>query len=172
MAAARSMGGDRRAGFGLRQRSFGRIKCGMGPLHYLPLAAVVISTISLGVSALAFRYARMKHLAAYPYVEARRGNREVKHAVHWSLLGPEAADWSVVKVSGGRFYQVRTTLDGHGGEVHKPDTAAPLAAKLLRPDSPIMTERHDKPMTIRFHLRSKANAAIQVVREVQVPARP
>lgn len=144
----------------------------MSALQYLPVVGIVVSSVSLGVSALAFRYARMKHLAAYPYVEVRRNNSTGKHDVYWKLHGPDAADWFVVKVTGGRFYHTvpSAALDGAG--LYDVDIAAGVVTTLERPTSPITTEAHDQPMTIRFHLRSKANAAMRVTRKVDVPAFP
>lgn len=144
----------------------------MSVLQYLPVAGIVVSSISLGVSALAFRYARMKHLAAYPYVEVRRNNSTGKHDVYWKLHGPDAADWFVVKVTGGRFHKTTERVDSYGGVVHDIDAEVGVVTALHRPAVPIMTERHDQPMTIRFHLRSKANSAMRVTRKVEVPAFP
>lgn len=142
----------------------------MSALQYLPVVGIVLSSISLGVSALAFRYARMKHLAAYPYVEVRRNNSTEKRSVYWTLHGPDAPDWFVVKVTGERFYHSSESNDLYGAGIYEPDTVIGVVTKLERPASPIMTKRHDQPMIIRFHLRSKANAAMRVTRKVEVPA--
>lgn len=144
----------------------------MSVLQYLPVVGIVVSSVSLCVSALAFRYARMKHLAAYPYVETARATSTSKQSVYWTLCGPDAADWFVVKVTGGRFYHSKESSDLDGAGIFEPDAMIGVVTTLERPVSPIMTEHHQKPMTIRFHLRSKANAAMRVTRKIDVPAFP
>jgi hypothetical protein len=63
----------------------------------LPL---IVSLLSLAISAAAFRYARMRHFAEYPYIEARRNNSNFRIAVYWTLKGPDAANWEVTTVHG------------------------------------------------------------------------
>jgi hypothetical protein len=144
----------------------------MSALHYLPVVGIVVSSISLGVSALAFRYARMKHLSTYPYVEVRHDNSTGKHFVYWTLHGTDAGDWFVAEVTKGSFYHTvpSAVLDGAG--IYYVDTTAGAVNRLLRPTSPFIVERHDKPLATRFHLRSKANGAMRVTRIVDVPTFP
>ncbi len=77
-----------------------------------------------------------------------------------------------MKVTGGHFYHSSESNDLYGAGIYEPDTVIGVVINLERPASPIMTERHDQPMTIRLHLRSKANAAMRVTRKVAVPAFP
>lgn len=132
---------------------------------------ISISAASFLLSAMAFRYARAKHLAAYPYIEARRMEANHPDHIDWSIVGPERQDWEVVKIKrlgGARLAGVDYETDGLGGRQAKDADPAKLARALTMPARCIIAIPDDSPVKLAFYLRSKANSAMKSRRVVRV----
>lgn len=144
----------------------------MQPLT-VSLIGVSISAASLILSAAAFRYARAKHLAGYPYIEARRDNGTEPTHVYWSIAGAERKDWEVTQIKAVgrvRLAHVEYKQDGSGGLSPKPFDHWPLVQRLDSPATPIIATPNEVPGQLIFYLRSKANPSMRSRRRVDVNA--
>lgn len=134
----------------------------------LGLIGVAISVISLVISFAAF--SRMRHLATYPYVTARRDNARTPLSVRWALAGPEREEWEVTKVrtvsGGGAILRAEPRANSHGDLFYVPVQPPVELPSLERPSSQILVTNPAEDTTLMFWLRSKSNPAMKTKRSI------
>lgn len=140
----------------------------------LSAIGVTISLIGLGVSILAFRYARAKHIAGEPYIVASRTNATLPPAVNWAIEGPGKDDWKVVEVRCSKPLQILASEWGDDGfsSILLPKQPPSGSQVMANPLNPIFVAPAGSNADLVFVLSARANPKLRLKRPVCVLGYP